>query len=333
MLTTKIATRDPLPFVKNIQARGAAIIDGRPFNGPKLRAVTPASLDASTWGSDLVGDEAPRIIGGFTGSLYTTSVYFGLLARGALATVPPRSAVAVVSTGAAAGVVDEGRAVPMQALAIDPALLEPQKCTAIVAGTKTLFQRAPEAQDLLTREIQTAVSRAVDKLFMDKITDSLVAGSSTSCLDDLAALLDAVDLRRGTPYFICSPDIAKLALTQRSASGQALLPDARVDGGEWLGVQVLPCDALDDGSVTLCNAGQIVTAFLGLDVNVSEEATVEMLAAADIVQNSLTSTGAQQVSFFQSSLIGVRIGAALSAARVRDAAVASLTGVTWPRSL
>lgn len=113
-----------------------------------------------------------------------------------------------------------------------------------------------------------------------------------------------------------------------NALGQSEFPDISVQGGTFFKLPVIISEHMGD-YVELVNAADIYVGDDGeIAVDMSREASLEMLDSA-LQQDGSAGTGASLVSLWQNNLVGLRAERTINWKRRRDTAVAVLTSVSW----
>jgi hypothetical protein len=171
----------------------------------------------------------------------------------------------------------------------------------------------------------------IDAKFIEVITDTITPTASSGqsaedALADIRTALDAVNTRRGGLFWLVGPDTAKRAATLTPAAGLPVFPSMSPTGGEIVNVPALVCDALTDDLI-LVNARGIAGEIDGYETRISRQADLEMSDAPG--QDSTTSMGASMTSLWQSGAVGVQVLTRFGVERLRDNAVAIISGVAW----
>ena len=91
---------------------------------------------------------------------------------------------------------------------------------------------------------------------------------------------------RSAPYFVGGP-LAIQSLALRNSTGQSSFPLLGVTGGEIAGVPALVSDGVDENTLVLLDANQIVVADAGIVLDSSRHATISLSDDGTGAQSSL----------------------------------------------
>jgi hypothetical protein len=270
-----------------------------------------------------------RIAGkSFFTMLRTESVFMRLLDKG-FRRVPLRERVGMVATNATALARAEGQPFPVSAVTLDGQTLEPVPVGVILVMTDQLAKNmTADATNLIYAELRGAVSYAVDSEFfsivMDSATPSIPSAGlgAAGMMEDVRLLLSLVNTTAaGYLVWAMSPDVANDAtiLDERNAMTPM--------GGEFFGIPAMVAHSLPAGTLRLINGAGIAAAGDGMEVQASNEATLQMVD--NPTNNSVTPTATTLVSMFQTNSTALLAKISIGAERMRDDAVAEVTGVAW----
>lgn len=289
----------------------------------KATAAAATTSDA-TWASPLA---ATTLADAFGETLRDASAFDRLLPD--FIRVPPQTKVAVITAGISGAAVGEGMVKPLGRLSAVSVDITMRKSVAVVVVAKELMKMAgPGALALLQRELTGAVASTTDQTFIDDLTSGLstIPSSGATALAtraDARAALDAVDTGSGSRlYWITTSSIAKRLAVIGDASGAAAFPE--VADGRLAGWPLVISDGVGSGLLILCDASQIAAAALPIELDATDQASIQMDTAPDSPPTSSTNL----VSFFQMNYGGVRATRYYAVKRLRDTAVAIVSGVT-----
>lgn len=296
-----------------------------------VKAAVPAGATGN-WASPLLGTDTAAMVGAFSESLRTTSLFFRLLADGALHRVPLRARVALVTAGLTAAIVSEGAAKPFGKLTLANQVLASVKVAiGLVATSELLTSADAGASRLFGDELRGAVSREVDTAFLSMIsnTGSPSIPATSNCLADLKNMAAAANLRSSSkPYFIGPPSTQHLLATLAGAGGARVHPEMPISGsGELVGIPFLPTDGMSAGELALIDGFQIVAASDDIQMRASKEASVLLDDAP--TNNAATPTATALVSLFQTNSVGLICEASIGAEALHPTAIVHLTGAAW----
>lgn len=266
-------------------------------------------------------------IGAWSDSARTTSAFYRILADGAFVRLPMNARVGLITSAASAGVVAEGKSIPVSKVVLGNVTLTPQKVGALVVVTDTLLLATGSEQSVFNRELLSVISAAVDTAFVDKIDTGLTPITSSGPLADLRAAMTAVTgggLAR--PYWIASTDVGKLASTLGTTKGGSATAAASMVGGELANLPLLVSSGVPAGTLYLVDAAQVAAN--------GEAPTLEVSGQADIEMNTTPGgasdvpTAVSMVSMFQTNSTALKSTAIIACEKLRSTAVSVVTGIT-----
>lgn len=257
----------------------------------------------------------------------------------------------ISQTGGGTGYwVGEGKAKPLTRMTAGRTELSPLKVANIAVATmEALRDSSPSAEILIRDDMAAALVVRMDTSFIDptnagsagvrpaSITNGITGIPCTG--NDGAAVRE--DVRAAMSTFIAANNPLSAGVWLMSSGtalalslmvntlGQREFPEITMNGGTFMGLPVITSEHITD-YVVLVNASDIWFADEGgIAVDLSTEASLEMLdnpvgdsAAADPVE-------AQLVSMFQTNSVAFRAERTINWARRRATAVAVITDVTW----
>lgn len=274
----------------------------------------------------------------FFGLLQSNSIFgrFAALAR----RVPFRQPVPRDLTASSGGAWRaEGQPRPVMATAGDHLTLDYTESGVIVVLTRELFRFSPTAEPLLTQTIAASVSKFIDWQLLDasisaatgrpaSLTNGAVVVTSSgtaaaAILTDLESLLTAIETPGDSLVWVMRPLTYRRIVTKLASLG------LYQPVGLLLGVPVL-LGSTSPQQITLIDAQSIAVAHDDVaSVDVTTEATLEMATAP--TQDGSDGTGAEQVSLYQSGLVGIHatIPATWEPIYVHSGSPAQASGVAY----
>ena len=209
--------------------------------------------------------------------------------------VPLRTRISVSSVAITGTSVGESSAKPI-ALSLDAAQLAENKALALLVISKELLRLAgPAGRSLFSRELKKAVAAATDDTFIQLITDGLSpitsVGSTVAAIRaDLGAALDAIDVHDGSKLYVLLNSIVAKRWSVKQNKGDTFLEHMTPNGGTIAGMNVVVSDAVDDGTVVVCDASQIAAGSETVTLDVARAATVQGSANSSLNSPPGTST-------------------------------------------
>jgi hypothetical protein len=260
---------------------------------PQLKAVIPPATTTD-----------PGWAGPFTRPNELAAGFLALLQRasaiGRLASTPVPWNTPMMSqiSGASCKWVGEGTPKPATKVGLTTTTLIPKKASAIVAVTKELLNiSTPGAAEALQALLVRELTAFVDAAFLSTAAASaiqpagILAGVTAST--DVADVLSDFFAARPhalTPTWIMSP-----AAVSKQSPGWDIYP------GTFRGFPVV-VSAAAGANVILVDAAAVAVADAGVDLDLSEHATIELV---DAPVAPLATT--VQTSFWQNNLVGIRV--------------------------
>jgi HK97 family phage major capsid protein len=261
--------------------------------------------------------------------LRNQSVFYRILGDSLFVRVPLQTRIAAATGNASAFVVNEGAVSPLGGLTLDQAVvLEPLKAVGLVVLSDALLAAAGTAGEaFLSRELRRAVAGVVDEKFLDVISGDLMplesSGSDAdAAVADIRSLLAAVEPKAESKLlFVMSPNVCRGASCLFSDG--FVFPQMSPTGGSMLGIPAMACDALAPGTAVLLDGSGIAGESDFITVETSKDTTIQM-------RNDASSDGENQtISLWQSNLVGILARVFFGCRRLRDNAVAVMSGVEW----
>lgn len=243
--------------------------------------------------------------------------------------------IGIVTISAGSGGVAEGAPKPVSAISLAGNDLPISKVVLITVADEELFRM--ETQGLLAAELRNGIAAETDREFLGRIVDSstpAIAASGTTAgafLADLGAAVAALSISARSRLFLVAdpPSVAALALLPDDAGALAFPDLDATQGGSVSGIQVVPSAAIerDSGgaSLTLIDASKLAAARGGIVVDASAQALVEMQTVPTNPPTAVTVRN----SLWQENKIGMKCERYFSVTRLRDSAVATITGASY----
>ncbi|WP_179209274.1 phage major capsid family protein [Haematobacter genomosp. 1] len=266
----------------------------------------------------------------FIQSLRGRSIFVSLLEDDlGMTRAPMRTRAAAVTLRLPAGVNGEGLPIPVGAFTVAGAVLQPFKAVTLMVMTSEMISASGDAGlALLLSEMQTAVSEALDAEFLLRAVTGAIAtytSSGTTAVQitaDLRKLLTAVNGKPGASIvFAAGPDVLNGLATTTTTTGALAFPTVTPQGGELLGRPVFVSTGLSSTLLALDARG-----FVGdigeMELHSSQNADVVMDDAPPSVPNA----SSVLTSMWQTNSTAYKVISYAAAQRVRDDAVASITG-------
>lgn len=267
-------------------------------------------------------------IGAWSNSAQTVSSFYRMLNDNAFVQIPAHVRVGMMTSSPAAGVVGEGKAVPVSQVVIGNIVLLPTRVGSLIVCTDSLlFDVSAPGQAMFNRELLSRLGAAVDAAFVAKISSGLTPITSTAALADVrAAMLAVASDAAERPYFIASTDVGKLAATLSDVKGGPAFAAASSIGGELCNLPLLVSSGLAAGTLYYVNAAQIVANGEAPTINVSSEADIQMDTAPGSASD--LPTAASLVSMFTTNSTALRSTVLFACDKLRANAVSVVTGIT-----
>jgi HK97 family phage major capsid protein len=308
--------------------RGDPVNLAEQMGSARVKAVVSALSTGNT--SGMV--DAQIIVGAFLQQMRNSSAFVRLL--DAMVRIPFRSRVSLVAADATGWILGEGKPIPVDGVTLDNLDLTPEKAATLLVLTEELL-RGTQSERNLSLALRRGITAAVDRRFLAAVIDPGTAlpsegGTVDDAVSDIRNLLEAVDPTvESSLLFVMSPEVQRGAATIRNASGAFQFLNLTPTGGEILGIPAMPSDQMQPGSLALIDATGIAGEVGDIAIDASEHATIEMLNSA-LQQDATAGTPAPNlVSMFQTNSVAIRAVLDFAAERLRDQAVAMVTGITW----
>lgn len=258
--------------------------------------------------------------------------------------VPFNIRIPAQTSGGSANWVGQGKAKPLTKFDFESITFSFAKVAAIAVLTDELIRFSNPAADALVRNaLAEAVIARLDTDFISpskaevanvspaSITNGITAVPSTGNPDDDAAaafgVFVAANLQPNGAVWLMSSTTALALSMRKNALGQKEYPEMTLLGGTFQGLPVIVSQYVGN-QLVLVNAPDIYLADDGgVAVDMSREASLEM--ESDPAGDSITPTGTELVSMFQTNSVAIRAERWINWKRRRTAAVALISGVNY----
>ena len=250
--------------------------------------------------------------------------------------------------GSSVAWVGESLPSPVSDMALETLVFENSKISGIVVLTKELVTSAdPDASGLVRDDLTSAIAQFTDQSFLDPTLAEIAGvrpasitfgaptvastGSNAAAFEqDFKALLGLVTTNLTAPYLIMRPRTA-ISLAAMDTSNN-LFKNIGARGGDIGGISVITSenvpadgDSPGDNTIILIDAAEIFMNEAGIELDATQQATVEMSSAPDspmVASTILT-------SLWQNNLAAVKATRFIRWKPRRPGAVAMLTGVSY----
>ncbi|MGV1682922.1 phage major capsid protein [Sphingopyxis sp. NJF-3] len=323
------------------------------------KAEIPAGANISgNWAEALVGAESSAFAD-FVEFLRPMTILgkFGANGIPGLRRVPFRTRL-ISQTGGGEGYwVGEGKPKPLTNFNFTGTTLSPLKVANIAVLTMEMVRdSSPSAETIVRDQLAAALAQRMDIDFIDPTNNGSanvkpagitygadsIAASGTGDADDIrldvqSAMQKFVNANNplSSGVWIMSAGSALALSMMQNALGQQEFSGISITGGTFFGLPVIVSEFaganyLSGNIVVLANAQDIYFADEGgITVDMSREASLEMLDSALQQSGVADVNGASLVSLWQNNLVGFLAERTVCWARRRDTGVTYLTGVTW----
>ena len=258
--------------------------------------------------------------------------------------VPFNIRIPAQTSGGSANWVGQGKAKPLTKFDFESITFSFAKVSAIAVLTDELIRFSNPAADALVRNaLAEAVIARLDTDFINpskaevpnispaSVTNGIAAIPSTGNPDDDAAaafgVFVAANLQPNGAVWLMSSTTALALSMRKNALGQKEYPEMTLLGGTFQGLPVIVSQYVGN-QLVLVNAPDIYLADDGgVAVDMSREASLDM--ESEPTGDSITPTGTELVSMFQTNSVAIRAERWINWKRRRTAAVAVISGVNY----
>lgn len=315
----------------------------------KLHHVLKAAVGAGTttdptWAGSLV--EYQEYANDFVEFLRPQTI-IGRFGQGnipSLRQVPFNIRIPAQTSGGSANWVGQGKAKPLTKFDFESITFGFSKVAAIAVLTDELIRFSNPAADALVRNaLAEAVIARLDTDFINPAKAEVANVSPASITNGIAGIPStgdpdadaeaafgqfvAANLQPTGGVWIMSSTNALALSMKKNALGQKMYPEMTLLGGTFQGLPAIVSQYAGT-NLTLLNAPDIYLADDGgVAVDMSREASLEM--ESDPTGDSVTPTGTEMVSMFQTNSVAIRAERWINWKRRRTAAVAVITNVNY----
>lgn len=315
----------------------------------KLHHVLKAAVGAGTttdpsWAGNLV--EYQEYANDFVDFLRPQTIIgrFGQGTIPSLRQVPFNIRIPAQTSGGSANWVGQGKAKPLTKFDFESITFGFSKVAAIAVLTDELIRFSNPAADALVRNaLAEAVIARLDTDFINPTKAEVANVSPASITNGIAGIPSTGDpdadaeaafgqfvvanLQPTGGVWIMSSTNALALSMKKNALGQKMYPEMTLLGGTFQGLPAIVSQYAGT-NLTLLNAPDIYLADDGgVAVDMSREASLEM--ESDPTSDSVTPTGTEMVSMFQTNSVAIRAERWINWKRRRTAAVAVITNVNY----
>ena len=210
---------------------------------------------AAVGASATTDSDVATMVGAWTGSMSTSSVFYRLYNDGFVRKLPFWQRIGLATSLPSGSVVAEGAARPVSRVVISSTTLHPITVSSLLVATKEMLMQ-PESESLFNRELKSVLGQAVDAAFIDVLFQDTGAINNPSAGDTEADAL--TDLRTALLALAPTGDASRLAwllapdVARRGsvlgAAGGGVFPSLGPAGGEIRGVVALVSNGLPAGT-------------------------------------------------------------------------------------
>ncbi len=301
-----------------------------------VRAVLKAATSVMTTTDTSTSVLIDGAVSAWSDALRQRSAFAAAFADGAFARVPFLIRSTVITNGAVASVVGEGRPAPISRIDFSAAqTLQPEKIQATVAVTGELMDEASrEGSALLERELNRAVATCLDEAMVARIVNTGTpsfssAGIADAAHADLLDLIGSLDPDEGSRiYAVASADVVRGASLLWTTYGGRVFPNVSVTGGTLPGgIPLFLSSAMEPGEMLVFDAGRIGANLGAPRFEVARHASIEM--ATDPSNDAVSPSETTTVNLWQAGLRAARISLTFGCKPERENVAALMTGIAW----
>lgn len=315
---------------------------------PKLVDVIKADVagggsGSGEWGSELVSQDT--YMGDFQEFLYGKTVYNQLPLREVPANITIKG-----EDGAGTGYwVGESKAIPSTAMDFNEVILTPLKVAALAVISKELMRDSSPSAEMLVRDgLVEAARQRIDTTFISN--SAAVAGSTPAgILNNISATTSAGtdgdsvanDFKEmmyrftqaknsGGQYVVMNPALATGLSLLRNALDQYEFPNINEMGGTIFGKPVITGDNVNANYLVMLKPSDIYRIGMGgMEVSVSDQATIEMATNPGADTDTPTAPTQKFVGMFQTDSVAIKVVQSMNFARRRESAVAWISDADY----
>lgn len=310
-----------------------------------MEPITKAGVEAadtttSGWASQLVPNAT--MMGSEFIDLLRPATIIGRIPG--LRRVPFNVTVPIQSGGGTYGWVGEGVAKPVTSLTFTSVTLRWMKVAAIMVFTQELaMNSSPSAESVIRNDMVKGIANYLDSQFLDptiagvtnvqpkSITNGVTgngAGGTTAAAfrTDFMETLSKINTNKQDPsqfVMVMSASVAgNLASLVNSTTSVREFPDLTYNGGTIYGMPVIVSQSASTYIVFLNPNEVLLAEDGGVQISVSDQATVEMSTTPEVGESSPVVTASTVMrSFWQSNLVGLRAERFITWSRARTSSV------------
>lgn len=307
-------------------------------------AVAGGGTGSGEWGAELV-ESMTRFNGDFVDYLYSMTVFDRLPLRAMPARVHIKG-----QDGAATGYwVGESKAIPVSKADFSDVELTPLKVAAMAVCSKELItDSSPSAEMWIRDSIAQASAQRVDTTFLSTTAASNgvspagilngLSAASPSGTDAAAVRADLMTLYTGFLTAknasglvqVMTPSMAKALSLLVNSLGQTEFPNLNSTGGTLLGDTVYTGDNVTPGDWILLKPSDIwKIGDTGLEVSMSDQATIEQNDAPAGAGDTPTAASATLMSLWQTEQVGFKVVRRINYKLRRSGSVAYLANAEY----
>lgn len=320
---------------------------------PMLVEVLKAAVPGHAGGTGEPGAELVtadnRYTGDFINFLYAQTVYNKLPLRNVPANVMIKG-----QDGAATGYwVGESKPIPMSNTSFNSVTLRYKKVAALTTVSNELLKHADPSAEMLIRDaLVEAASQRIDATFISTaagVSDvspagilNNIAATTSAGSDGDAVLNDIKELKQrfitaknmGGLYWVMNPGLASSLSLLRNALDQREFPTLNELGGTLEGYPVVTGDNVNASYLVLLKPSDIYRIGTGgIEVTMSEHATIEQDTVPTGAQDTPVAQSAYPVNMFQTESTAIKVVVDIDFARRRDSAVAWINDASYGESI
>lgn len=340
------STAGTRPAIRAVIARAVAgrrQLDALEYAAQRWRGDAPITTKTAIGG----GDTLDWSVLAKDTELFDAVIEDSVVGRAGLRQVPTNVRILRPNDRARGYWVGQSKPIPLSKISVLGSALESRKIGAIICTSmESLESRDARVERTVEADFRRALSEVLDEAFLDPanggvagvtpaaVTYGLSAIASTGDPSaDLAALVAAFrgDLSRSV--FATDPTTAAEIALWRDTSGGPLFPDCGPAGGSLLGLPLLtsrssPRDS-SGGSIALIDGSGIAAALEGMEIAMTNEATLEMTDTPTGEGDTPAAATTELVNLFHTETMAFKVTLHANWERQRTGCVAVITGAAY----
>ena len=251
--------------------------------------------------------------------------------------VPFNTSMPAQTVGGQYGWVGEGAVKPVTSLGFGTVSLGMSKVAGIVVITKELAMLSnPDAERVVRNDMVKGIAQFINGQFIDPAVAAVAgvnpasvtngAPTAPATADPLADIMGLIayfvanDIAIDGLTFLLNPQNAFALSTKTNVDGSETFPGMTVNGGTFKGMQFIATDLAGTNLIGLQPGNILYAQDGGVEIDVSQEASVAMDSAAPTAL----------VSLWQTNRIGIRAETFANWNKINPNAVRYLTGAVYP---